>query len=114
MPFSWPDFSIINGPLSLKYGRHQNFLSSVKMQNVLPYFKESSTPPHRRYILMKGRRRKNKTKTEKRERKNEEEKTEKRAPLPHRRYIAINEKQNRNLKLNSFEYEIEDGAQKGN
>ena len=43
MPFSWPDFSIINGPLSLKYGRHQNFLSSVKIQNVLPYFKKSTT-----------------------------------------------------------------------
>ena len=30
--------------------RRQKFLSSVTMQNVLPYFKES-TPPHRRYIL---------------------------------------------------------------
>ena len=32
--------------------RTHNFLSSVEMQNVPPYFKES-TPPHRRYILMK-------------------------------------------------------------
>ena len=47
---NWPRFCF-NGPLSLKYGRHQNFLSSVKMQNVPPYFKESSS--RRRYILMK-------------------------------------------------------------
>ena len=56
----------------------------------------------------------NKKLKKKKERKKLRRKTEKRAPLPHRRYIAINEKQNRNLKLNSFEYEIEDGAQKGN